>query len=758
MEINIIEQNNDEPLIIYKLPDFINENKDMGDKPDDFQIMQILGHGSFSQVLKVKSKKNFIIYAMKKINMTRILLKYGRKKYFMNEVRFLEILDHPNVIKCYKIFRNEEGGEDFLYFIMEYMNNADLGSFNKANSLFKTFIPEAKLWDIFCKCLTGLNYIHKNGIIHRDIKPTNLFLNDDFKIKIGDFNISAVIDKDAAIYFSNSEEEIDDLLSTKTKLGTNGYMAPEVVEKKPYDQKADIFSMGKTFYELCYGWNSIYNDKYNNGFKPSKEMKNLIIKMVDYDPKKRPTCEEALFEAKSNFIKCYLKNSSIEASFNCFNNFKNFKDCFHSPEMVNFVLDNQKELTQMCLNIALLMENNDKNISPNEKIQIDEGLYNLRQILGKEGLNIVSDNIEIDPVEFITFFIKKLNCELNEITSDNNINNNKPKEEQEKEEIIRFKLLSKSFHFKPENKKYYFNLIINAYNKKILSFISRNFYSYIITERTCVYCNTKRYYFSHLYFIPINVTILRQKKGSYNNNISLKDGFNCMENTCINIGEEKQLACGICDKISKFKEKKNFYRTAKNLIIIFDRGEKAENNSFVDFNEDLTLNNFGADGVYQVNYKLVGIVSKLKEEYLSFIKTDYFWISSNRNQINFNDAKKFGTVIALFYYSEDKNLPLENRENINLASINLDDQIFVDTQFFIRHKTSLFNNNNVNINPNNNNNQQFIDFGNISSIQPNDNVSNFSGISNLFNNTNQNSNNNNNQNNDMRFGQPIEWL
>jgi serine/threonine protein kinase len=94
MEINIIFPNNEEPVIEYKLPDFINENKEIGDNPGDFEILQYLGHGNFSQVLKVRSKKNFEIYAMKKINITKIFKKYKKRKYYMNEVRIIEKLDH----------------------------------------------------------------------------------------------------------------------------------------------------------------------------------------------------------------------------------------------------------------------------------------------------------------------------------------------------------------------------------------------------------------------------------------------------------------------------------------------------------------------------------------------------------------------------------------------------------------------------------------------------------------------------------------
>ena len=233
-------------------------------------------------------------------------------------------------------------------------------------------IPEEKLWDIFYKCLSGLDYIHKKGIIHRDIKPSNLFLDDDFNIKIGDFNISAVIDEESAKNFTLDEEEIEDLQNNYTQLGSGGYVAPEVIRKKNYGQKADIFSMGKSFYELCYGWRSFEYKEYHNKFQPSEEMKDLIKKMIAKKPDKRPTCEEALAIVKYHFLKSYLKNTSIEASFNCFNNFKNFKDYFTDEKMANFISDNKKEISQICLNLFLLLANNNKNKSEKENNQIKE--------------------------------------------------------------------------------------------------------------------------------------------------------------------------------------------------------------------------------------------------------------------------------------------------------------------------------------------------------------------------------------------------
>ena len=107
----------------------------------------------------------------------------------------------------------------------------------------------------------------------------------------------------------------------------------------------------------------------------------------------------------------------------------------------------------------ILMDNNYKNKSDIVNNHIKEYLYKLRLIFEKEGLEIKNDNIEIDPGNFIIFFIKKLNSELNEKGSFLNRNKQRilSKEEQENEEIIRFKLLSKNYHFIPGNEHYYFN-------------------------------------------------------------------------------------------------------------------------------------------------------------------------------------------------------------------------------------------------------------------------------------------------------------
>ena len=655
MEIDIIQKDNEEPLMEYKFPDFINKDNDMGSKSDDFEVLQVLGHGSFSQVLKVKSKKNFGIYAMKKIDKEKIIKKFKDKKYYLNEKVIVEQLSHPYVIKCYKTFEES----NFLYFIMEFMNNGDLLSYNDGNISFHVLIPEGKLWDIFYKCLSGLNYIHEKGIIHRDIKLKNIFLDDDFNVKIGDFNVSVVINDECAKKFSENIDEIDDLINQNTNVGTEDYKAPEVKNRNKYDQKSDIFSMGVTFFILCYGCKptvcKIKNENYY-----SKDIKYFIVRMIKPNPNERPTAKEAMLSARDYFIKTYLKNTSLEASFNCFNNFPNFNEFFTNNETANKIFESKKEIAQLCISIILSIKNKDDK-------QIKSELYDLRKLLIKEGLEIKSDNIEIDPNKFMIYFIEKLNTDLNIIEpkqQNNEINVNE--DDNNSEEIKLFKVLSKTYHFSPGKEKEFFELRINCYNRKILSFISRYFFSYIITQRTCNFCKSRRLYLSQIHMLPINVGILEKIMG--NNKISLKYGLNYLVSKSIDINKDKHLVCKICKKVSEFNELKYFYHFAKNLIIVFDRGENCTNHTFVNFDEDITLNN-KIGTIKKIEYKLFGIIEKKNEEYISIIKKNNIWISSKGEEFNFNQTKKNGIVVALFYYSEN-NIMIENLKDIDLPNLN----------------------------------------------------------------------------------------
>ena len=285
----------------------------------------------------------------------------------------------------------------------------------------------------------------------------------------------------------------------------------------------------------------------------------------------------------------------------------------------------------------------------------------------KVGLDIKKDNEEIDPAILISFLINKLNSELNEIEfSNNNINSGNKKQ---------FMVLSTSFKFPQFQAENIFNYFISSYNNRINSLISRNFFSVLITKKECMNqgCGNSGCYFSMFYFIHFNIDIL-SKKCQY---LTLKNSFNIFINDRIILKVDKNIYCENCKTVTQHRESKKFYHMGKNLIIIFDSGENCKNKQFVDFDEQLILNTMVVERYKEAQYQLIGIIEKIENEYISFIKKENNqWVSiKNKGKIiNFEDIKKMGIVVSLFYYCDSKNMILNSQNNI--TNINVYNQQF----------------------------------------------------------------------------------
>ena len=679
MGINLIESVRGEQIFEYKFPDFLDDSNKIGNTADDFEVLQVLGSGAFGNVLKVKSKKNLEIYAMKKVDKHKL---EGTKdeKYYLNEKIILPKLQSPLVCRCFTIFEDK----DYIYYVMEFMNNGDLKSYFNANKFLVSQIPEEKLWDLYFKCISGLLYVHNQGIIHRDIKLDNLFLDDNFNIKIGDFNISAAINGNSAENFTNDYNQKEKMICKYTYLGTYGYIAPEFEttdNERKYDQKADVYSMGITFFNLAYrcfpyAQNEDRRKIYFSQNLYSEELNGIINKMIERDPTNRYTSKQAYTIIKNIFIEKYVKNSAVNSSLNCFKSFKNFRDFFLNDYNKNILLKNKKSNKNILNDIQVQMGysvfNSIQSLGGHNDAQINSNLFDLRKNMENYGLNI-KYNEEIQIGKFIFYFLKILNSILNEVFIDEN---DKQKIDEIDKELVH---LSSSFFFDNGQENFEFNKINEVYNKRIQSLISRNFINLIKTKRKCMFCNSEKNSFTMINYIPFNVNILT--KNSNNNNLNIKDGFNCLLNDEKSFNEQKGIFCNKCKKATVHKESKSFYYTAKNIIIILNRGENCENKTFIDFGEELELLIF--------KYQLIGII-ELKEdgEYISFTRNEnntWCFNGDEGNKMPFDALKGIGTVVSLFYYRIDNNMILQsNSSNVQQQLNNLS-----------------LSENNVNINPNN---------------------------------------------------------
>lgn len=141
-------------------------------------------------------------------------------------MRFLP--DSPNIVKLFEIYEDTHK----IYMILELMKGKDLYSAIK-NKTFK----EKEIFEIFSQILSGLTFLHEHKIMHRDLKPDNILFSSDSlsNLKIADFTLS---------------ESFENNKKFSLKCGTPGFMAPEIISGKAYDEKVDIYSLGSILYLL----------------------------------------------------------------------------------------------------------------------------------------------------------------------------------------------------------------------------------------------------------------------------------------------------------------------------------------------------------------------------------------------------------------------------------------------------------------------------------------------------------------------------
>ena len=215
---------------------------------NDFHFIKFIGKGSFGTIYKAIKKDNNEICAIKKIKI--INLNHYEKKYIINEIRMLASHICNNLIKYLNVFLHS----DHIYIVTEYAANGDLLQIIKKHKSQNTIFKEHEIWEYFIQICLGLQYLHKNNIIHRDIKSSNIFINSNNKIKIGDLGAIKIMPTH--------------ILTTRTQIGTPYYMAPEIHNQEKYTEKCDIWSLGCVLYEMIFlttpfSGTSMYNLKYN---------------------------------------------------------------------------------------------------------------------------------------------------------------------------------------------------------------------------------------------------------------------------------------------------------------------------------------------------------------------------------------------------------------------------------------------------------------------------------------------------------------
>ena len=195
---------------------------------NSFEFLNLIGRGGFSKVWKVKWKKTGTIFALKEMSKPRIIDKKCESTILL-ERDLLSKMNHPFIVNMHFSFQDINS----LYLVMDLITGKDL---RYHLSLKKKFSAEITKFFLACTIL-GLEYIHYNNILHRDIKPDNLVLDKNGYVKITDFGIS---------------REMDKLIKGESS-GTPGYMAPEVMCGKSHSIDSDYYCLGIMAYEFMKG-------------------------------------------------------------------------------------------------------------------------------------------------------------------------------------------------------------------------------------------------------------------------------------------------------------------------------------------------------------------------------------------------------------------------------------------------------------------------------------------------------------------------
>jgi serine/threonine-protein kinase len=197
-----------------------------------YQIIDELGRGAMGVVFKAHDPNLDINLALKVLRKERLANEPFVRR-FMAEARALGRLDHPEIVRVFNVDRD---GEE-VYIAMEFIQGEPISSLIKKQQ----FTPAA-IADFGARMAEALDYAHKKGIIHRDVKPSNILCTTEGKLKITDFGIAHIEDPSGV-----EETQAGEIL------GTPAYMSPEQVLGRAVDGRSDLFSLGIILYEMATG-------------------------------------------------------------------------------------------------------------------------------------------------------------------------------------------------------------------------------------------------------------------------------------------------------------------------------------------------------------------------------------------------------------------------------------------------------------------------------------------------------------------------
>ena len=255
---------------------------------------RVLGKGSFGLATLCECVDTGELVVVKEMNL-QCITKPAEIQALHSEITILKkTSSHPNIVKY---FDSCFDGQFSMVIVMEFCDDGDLaGKIEEAQST-REHISEQFIASILIQVLAGLAYLHlEHHVLHRDLKPQNIFLTKHGVAKIGDFGVSTML-----------SQSVD---FAKTFCGSPYYLAPELCEERPYNGKADLWSVGVILYELMSRGDRPFHGKTlvalilaitrcdymrlgdDSGY--SREFRDLVHSLLQQNPTARPTIKRLL--------------------------------------------------------------------------------------------------------------------------------------------------------------------------------------------------------------------------------------------------------------------------------------------------------------------------------------------------------------------------------------------------------------------------------------------------------------------------------